>query len=206
MSRWLKQILAPSLAAALSVLAGCEGRGGSEAQSAKSKPEPAQVVSTAVDLDGRPRDPLVADGRADVLLFVRTDCPISNRYAPEIGRIAARFADQGVELWLVYVDPDETPELIRRHVAEYDLPGTALRDPEQSLVGAAGVKVTPEGAVFDGEGRRRYRGRIDDWYADFGKPRARASTHELVDAVEAVLAGREPTVTEAEAVGCPLPP
>ena len=36
-----------------------------------------------VDLNGKPVNPLVGmDGRAVVLVFVKVDCPISNRYAP----------------------------------------------------------------------------------------------------------------------------
>lgn len=174
----------------------------------RAQPEAAtqqRVVITSTNLDGHAHDPL-ADTRADLLLFVRTDCPISNRYAPELGRIAARLADAPVDVWLVYVDSDETPDLIRKHMRDYDLPGTPLRDPEQTLATHAGVRVTPEAAVFDDRGTRVYRGRIDDWYVDYGKNRTQASTHELRDALDAMLGGRRPAVAEADAVGCPLPP
>jgi hypothetical protein len=40
-----------------------------------------------------------------VLVFVRTDCPISNRYAPELRRLQDRFAPRGMAFWLVYPDP-----------------------------------------------------------------------------------------------------
>ena len=41
--------------------------------------------ASVVDLDGRPADPFrLAGSKIVVLLFVRTDCPISNRYAPTI--------------------------------------------------------------------------------------------------------------------------
>jgi hypothetical protein len=158
------------------------------------------------DLAGQAVDPLSRNDRADLLLFVRTDCPISNRYAPELERIVGGFATQPLDVWLVYVDEDETPERIRKHVTEYRLPGTAVRDPGQLLATRAGVKVTPEAALFDADGERRYRGRIDDRHVDYGKQRAEPSTHELLDALTAVMGGRSPTVAEAEAVGCPLPP
>jgi hypothetical protein len=38
----------------------------------------------ATDLDGHPVNPFSSDAQATVLLFVQTDCPISNRYAPTI--------------------------------------------------------------------------------------------------------------------------
>lgn len=162
--------------------------------------------SSVLDLSGQVVDPLAHNQRADLLLFVRTDCPISNRYAPELARIVERFAAQPLDVWLIYVDEDETPEKIREHMQEYRLPGTPLRDVDQALAARAGVKVTPEAALFDAAGVRRYRGRIDDRHVDYGKQRAEPSTHELLDAITAVLDGRSPTVAEVDAVGCPLPP
>lgn len=162
--------------------------------------------TSVVDLAGQIVDPFTRNDRADLLLFVRTDCPISNRYAPELERIIGRFAAQPLDVWLVYVDDDETPERIQKHMTEYRLPGTALRDPGQYLASRAGVKVTPEAALFDADGQRRYRGRIDDRHVDYGKQRAEPSTHELLDAITAVMAGQIPSVAEVDAVGCPLPP
>jgi hypothetical protein len=176
------------------------------------EPAPGEVTngssaseSSVRDLSEQPLDPLTSNGRADLLLFVRTDCPISNRYAPELGRIVERFAAQPLDVWLVYVDEDETPEKIRKHMAEYRLPGTPLRDVGQTLAARAGVEVTPEAALFDAGGVRRYRGRIDDRHVDYGKQRAEPSTHELLDAITAVLDGRAPAIAEVDAVGCPLP-
>ncbi len=161
---------------------------------------------SVMDLAGQAVDPFASNGRADLLLFVRTDCPISNRYAPELAAIVERFATQPLDVWVVYVDEDETPQQIKKHMGEYRLPGTPLRDPGQLLAARAGVKVTPEAALFDADGERRYRGRIDDRQVDYGKQRAEASTHELIDAIAAVMDGRAPPVAEVDAVGCPLPP
>lgn len=168
--------------------------------------EPPASESNVRDLAGQTVDPFTHNSRADLLLFIRTDCPISNRYAPELERIVGRFATQPLDVWLVYVDEDETPEKIQAHMTEYRLPGTALRDPGQFLATRAGVKVTPEAALFDADGQRRYRGRIDDRHVDYGKQRAEPSTHELLDAITAVMNGQIPSVAEVEAVGCPLPP
>jgi hypothetical protein len=191
--RWLVGVLCVLACAAEPVAGGVEkGSRSSE--------------SSVQDLAGRIVDPFTQNQRADLLLFVRTDCPISNRYAPELLRIVERFATQPLDVWLVYVDEDETPEKIQSHMQEYRLPGTPLRDPGQLLAARAGVKVTPEAALFDAEGVRRYRGRIDDRHVDYGKQRTEASTHELLDAITAVLDGRAPAIAEVDAVGCPLPP
>src|SRR5580693_10520912 len=72
---------------------------------------------TAVDLDGSAVDPLKASaGKVVVLVFVRVDCPISNRYAPTIQGIQrrARLENAGrVALWLVYPDRSGSVEQIR---------------------------------------------------------------------------------------------
>ncbi len=97
--------------------------------------EPVRVgvsEGTAVDLDGAAVDPLKVSARkVVVLIFVRVDCPISNRYAPTIQGIErrARLDNAGrVAFWLVYPDRSESAEQIRKHKKEfgYDLP--ALRD------------------------------------------------------------------------------
>jgi hypothetical protein len=45
----------------------------------------------AENLDGKTVDPFKSsDGRIVVLLFIRTDCPISNCYAPAIQNLALR--------------------------------------------------------------------------------------------------------------------
>lgn len=157
-----------------------------------------------VDLDGRPFDPLArADARAVVLLFVSTHCPIANRYAPTMRGLAAGWREQGVATYLVYPDPDDGPAAIVEHQRQYELPMPALRDPEHQLVARAEVRVTPEAAVFmPGTAKPAYHGRIDDRAVEFGKVRAEATTHELADAVAAVVAGRTPVAADAPAIGC----
>ena len=170
---------------------------------------PAEEPTSVVDLDGRVVRPLEdATAKATVLVFVGTDCPISNRYAPEILRLQRRFAPQGVAFWLVYAQRTESTEAIRHHLGEYFETAAALRDPEHQLVRRAAARVTPEAAVFvpGGSGARLvYHGRIDDRYVAFGRVRAAPTTHDLEDAVAAVLAGRAVPHQVTPAVGCFIP-
>jgi MoxR-like ATPase len=162
--------------------------------------------SQVLDLDGRPVDPFaVTNAAATVLLFVGRECPISNRYAPELRRLHEKFSPRGVRFWFVYPDADTTAEEIRRHVREFNLPGDAVRDPRHILVGKSRTTVTPEGAVFTGAGRLAYHGRIDDRVVDFGKERPAPSQRDLHDAIEAVLAGKKPRNASTRAVGCHIP-
>ena len=151
-------------------------------------------------LDGVSVAPLAGEGPV-VLVFVRSDCPIANRYAPEMRRLHQSWKSAAVRMRLVYPDKDETPESIREHLSSHSLSIPALRDPKHALVAHAGASITPEAAVYL-RGELRYRGRIDDRFPDFGKARAVPSRRDLELAVDALLASREVEVSRTEAVGC----
>ena len=157
---------------------------------------------TSFDLSGTPVDPLkAAPGKVVVLLFVRTDCPISNRYAPTIQKLSAQYAGKAA-FWLVYPDKAESPEAIRKHEQDFGYKLSALRDVRHALVKESRAQITPEAAVFDVNRRLVYHGRIDNLYEDFGRARTAATTHELDDAIVAAINGKTLAVDNAPAVGC----
>jgi hypothetical protein len=157
------------------------------------------------DLDGRGADPFSAtNARAVVLVFFSIECPICQRYAPELRALREQFTPRGADLWLVQPGSAETPEATRRFLQDYNLPIPLLRDPRHALVKLAGAKTTPEAAVFLPDGRLAWRGRIDNRFADFGKARPAPTRRDLRDALEAVLAGKRPPRARAPAVGCPI--
>lgn len=134
-----------------------------------------------------------------VYVFTTTDCPISNRYAPEIQRLAAKFHD--ATFVLVYPIKSDTPEIIAEHRRKFAYTVDYIRDVDQALVKKTGVTVTPEVAVMSGE-KVLYRGRIDDRYIDFGRDRPSPTKRDLEDALTAALAGRPIAVAETRAIGC----
>jgi len=163
--------------------------------------------SSLIDLNNQPAEPFgISASPCLVFVFTRTDCPISNRYAPEIQRLYDRFSPKGVEFLLIYPDPNESTEGVRKHRQEYGYPCAALRDPHHELVRRTGVRVTPEAAVFVRSAtsghRMVYRGRIDDRYTDFGKARPSPAKRDLEEALEAVLKGGAVECTTTTAVGC----
>jgi peroxiredoxin len=166
----------------------------------------AQSQLSLLDLEGRSVNPLADRGaKAVVFIFTRPDCPISNRYAPEVRRLSASLAPEKVKFWLVYPDADAPPDSIRRHVKEYDYNCEALRDPRHELVEATGVSVTPEAAVFvfNRSGARMvYRGRIDDRYVALDKHRPAPAERDLEDVLTAVVKGAAVEFRTTPAVGC----
>jgi len=156
-------------------------------------------------LSGAPLDALLAPAgtKAIVFLFTSTDCPISNRYAPEVRRIADLFGSKGVVFRLVYPNPSEDANAIREHMAAYSYAGAAeaVRDPTHALVTFVGATVTPEAAIVVGA-RIVYRGRIDDRYVDLGRERPAPTRRDLFDALTAIVAGKPVPHAHTQAVGC----
>ena len=161
------------------------------------------------DVTGGMLKPFAAGTAASLVFFVATDCPVSNGYAPEIQRVCREYAPRGVACSLLYEDVETATtervldQQVRTHVSEYgyrDLP--AAIDRHRSAATAAQAAVTPTAVIVDRAGEIRYRGRIDNLYAALGKPRQQITSHDLRDALDAVLTGRRVAHPETEPIGC----
>jgi AhpC/TSA family protein len=139
--------------------------------------------------------------RARVLLFIRSDCPISNRYAPELQTLYKRYSPLGIEFLLVYPEAGLTPAAMKQHGRDYGYSIPAVLDPDHHYVARARARVTPEAAVFV-KGRLVYLGRIDDSYVDLGKARAQLEHRDLDEELSAILAGKVPPFHQTKSVGC----
>ena len=73
-----------------------------------------------------------------------------------------------------------------------------LHDEDQSIATKYGAKRTPEFFFFNKEKSLVYHGRMDD----SPKNPADVTSTDLLDAVNAVLAGKEPEVKATESIGC----
>jgi len=197
------------LAFALTV--GC-ARSLDVASPAESRAEPISATTQQSwdpvfnDVSGRtlrPADDPAA--KAIVLIFVLPDCPICNAYIPELNRLHDEYAPRGAPVLLISEETEATPEKARDHVNEYKIQCPAVLDPQHTWAKRAEAKIAPEAAVFSASGELLYRGRIDDQYVALGKRRTVVTSHDLRDALEAILAGKPVPQPRSEAVGCPIP-
>lgn len=146
-----------------------------------------------------------ADRDVTVLVFLYTDCPIANKMAPELGRLHETYGKKGVAFYRIYADASLSDADIAQHGKEYKLSFPSVQDADLELVKLTGAQVTPEAVVYDRSGTRRYRGRINNRYEDLGRYRQEPTEHDLRDALDALLAGKEVVRPETKAVGCYLP-
>jgi AhpC/TSA family len=158
-----------------------------------------------IDLGGNPITDLGGPGvRVVVLVFAASDCPISNRYIPEVARLSKEFSPQGVKFWWVYPNPGDTSQIVSKHNRDFQIHEYALLDVFQTLVKRARVAITPEVAVFNAGLREVYHGRIDDRYLDIGQERPKAQRHDLETAIGAALAGKPVPQPGGPPVGCSI--
>lgn len=171
---------------------------------AADAPKPAASAATPLDelLRSAARG---ANVKGVVVVFLGTECPVSNGYAPEMERIHLEAAKREVAMIGVYAEPTVGQAEADAHRKEYAFTFPTVLDPEQRIAKQAAVARMPTAVVLDGAGKIVYRGRIDDRWSPQGKRRDVPRTRELRDAIDAVVAGREPTVREAPPFGCPLP-
>ena len=160
-------------------------------------------------VEGQPRVLFAPKGAASAMFYVATDCPISNWYAQTIQQVCRDYAARGVDCALVYEDVDlgsassHLEASVRTHLREYGYgPMTADVDRTRIVASRAKATITPQVVLVDRAGAVRYRGRIDNAYADFGKPRQHVTSHDLRASLEALLAGRPVPAPETEALGC----
>jgi len=143
-------------------------------------------------------------GKAVVLYFVATDCPIANSYVPEMNRIHDEYAHKGVEFFAVQADVTAPRDTVAKYAAEFRYAYPMLLDPQQQLIRFTGASVTPQVAILAPDGKLLYLGRVDNRVADFGKQRPRATVADLRNALDAVLAGKPVPEARTRSVGCAI--
>ena len=75
-----------------------------------------------------------------------------------------------------------------------------LWDEEQTVARALNAACTPDFFLYDSHRRLQYRGRLDDNWKDA----SRVTRQELQEAIEGVLAGREPLEVQQPSMGCSI--
>src|SRR5262245_18479992 len=145
------------------------------------------------------------DAKAVVVIFLGTQCPINNAYAPRLAELHKTFTPEGVRFFAVNSNQHDTAEAIAAHAKKYGIPFPVLRDPEQKRADVFGARQVPEAFVLDAGGVIRYQGRIDDQFG-IGYQRPAPTRHDLVEALEEVLAGKAVSQPATPVAGCFITP
>jgi peroxiredoxin len=143
------------------------------------------------------------DAKLLVVVFSCNHCPYVVGSEARMIRFANDYAPRGVKV--VAINSNETDQhpmdsfdLMITRAKEKKFPWVYLRDESQEVALAYGALRTPHFYVFDGQRKLLYTGRMDN----NPKNEALATTHELRDAVDAILAGQKPPMEKTNPLGC----
>ncbi len=144
-----------------------------------------------------------ADAKVLVVVFSCNHCPYVVGSEDRMNRFYADYAPRGVAMIAINSNetenhPTDSLEYMKARAKEKGFKFAYARDDSQDVALKYGALRTPHFYVFDAERKLRYTGRMDD------NPRTPGAekTHELRDAVDALLAGKKPSVEVTNPIGC----
>jgi peroxiredoxin len=145
---------------------------------------------------------LSAGKKATAVVFMCNHCPYVLAWLDRLIAAAKDYAGQDVAF--VGINSNDPAKYaaddfagMQKMAAERELPFPYLHDEGQDVAHAYGAERTPEIFLFDADLKLRYHGAPDDNHDE-----TQASEPYLRNALDAVLAGQEPPVTETPPVGC----
>jgi peroxiredoxin/mono/diheme cytochrome c family protein len=165
--------------------------------------EPLTVAPfTLPDTSGNPVSPLAAkDQKALVVVFIGTECPISNAGLPRLAEISHASKDRGVGFVAVNSNQQDSTAEVAAHARKHQVPFPVLKDEKNVVADKFGAKRVPEAFLLDAAGTIRYRGRIDDQFG-IGIRRPTPTRRDLAEAIDELLAGKPVSVAVTEVAGC----
>jgi peroxiredoxin len=140
-------------------------------------------------------------GKAVVVVFTGTQCPLANLYLPRLAELHKEFSPQGVSFLAVYANLQDDAGKIAEYVKKNEIPFPALRDETQAVADQFGARRTPEVFVLDASHTVRYHGRVDDQFG-IDIRRAKATRDDLAEALREVLGGKAVSVASTPVTGC----
>ena len=137
---------------------------------------------------------------AMVLVFTCNDCPVAQAYNERFNTFVADYKEKSVGFLAINCSKDTTSvlEQMKTFAKKEGLKYPYASDESQKSGKAYGATVTPHVFVLNKDRKIAYMGAWDDDWQSADKVEKTYAR----DAVEAVLAGRTPDVTETRQVGC----
>lgn len=142
------------------------------------------------------------DAKVVVLMVQGNGCPIVRNALIDLTDVRERFAGEPVRFLMINSNLQDNQESIRQEAEEWGIDLPILIDATQDVGEALAFTRTAEVFVIDTRSRSiAYRGPINDRLV-YERQRKEADNHYVVDAVAAVLIGKEPVVKSVAPIGC----
>jgi len=154
---------------------------------------------TVNSLEGAPVHYSTLKGPVTVVIFIATQCPVSNSYNDRMNAVYDDYSSKGVKFMFINANVTEPPEEVAQHARQHGFHFPVYKDVDAEVANKFGAQVTPEAFVMDASGTIRYHGYVDD-----SMNISRVHTQGLRLALDAVLAGQPVQHAQTKAFGCSI--
>jgi peroxiredoxin len=137
--------------------------------------------------------------KAIVLVFTCNHCPVAQAYEERLVALQKDYEPKGVQVVAVNVNtmPADRLDKMKERAEEKGFKFPYLFDESQKMGHDYGAAVTPHAFVVGKEGKLVYIGAIDD-----NMSAKKVKKHYVRDALDAILADKEPPQPKTKAFGC----
>jgi peroxiredoxin len=139
------------------------------------------------------------DSKAIVVMFIATECPVSNAYNSRMEKLFKEFSEKGITFLGINSNKSESVSRIKEHAKDNSLTFPILKDENNIIADKFDASYTPEIYVLDGRLNVLYHGRIDN-----SKSESDVESQDLRNAINEILDGKEVTKKETKAFGCSI--
>lgn len=139
------------------------------------------------------------DSKAIVIIFVATQCPVSNDYNTRMAELYNDYKDKNIAFVGINSNKQESVEEIKEHAAKNNLLFPILKDEKNVIADKFGASVTPEVYVLNSNFEVLYHGRIDD-----SRKIENVKEKNLRLTLDEILNNKPVSVTTTKAFGCTI--
>ncbi len=139
------------------------------------------------------------DSVATVILFIATECPVSNAYNERMENIFIEYGPKGFAFLGINSNKAEFVDRIKEHAEDNSLTFPILKDEKNVIADMFEASVTPEAYVLNSEFEILYHGRIDN-----SRNESEVASKDLENALDEIYSGNEVTKKVTKAFGCTI--
>ena len=160
---------------------------------------PAFTLPNVASGDKISLDSLRQGKKAVVLIYISTNCPVSNAYNDRMTALSNTYQSKGIAVVGINSNVNESVIEVVEHAHRVGLSFTVLKDAGSAIADAYGARHTPEVFVVSAKGIVVYHGDIDDSMDPSG-----VQSRDLAKALDDILAGKPVATAETKAFGCAI--
>lgn len=139
------------------------------------------------------------NSKAIVIMFIATQCPVSNDYNSRMVDLYNDYKNKGIEFVGINSNKQESVEEIKEHANKNGFKFIILKDEKNIIADKFSASVTPEIYVLNNKFEILYHGRIDD-----SRKIENVKEKDLRNALDEILSGKEVTNKKTKAFGCTI--